>query len=124
MDADGKNAIQLTNNDLFDLYPAWSPDGQKIAFSSKEGNKLIGENLNIYLMNPDGSDVGALTDNNISSGPLSWSPDGYHIAFTLLSQNENFKGGGIYIMKANGDKQKPLIDFPDSNEGSPIWLPQ
>ena len=34
MDADGRNQINLTNNDASETYPAWSPDGSKIAFIS------------------------------------------------------------------------------------------
>ena len=34
MDADGRNLINLTNNDASESYPTWSPDGSKIAFIS------------------------------------------------------------------------------------------
>jgi Tol biopolymer transport system component len=32
MDADGTNPVQLTNDPLPEMFPAFSPDGKKIAF--------------------------------------------------------------------------------------------
>ena len=78
-------------------------------------------------MNSDGSNVRALTHNNISGYPLSWSPDGRYIAYTLFRKDSNgwidHDDTGIYVMDANGNKQKQLIDFPDSKEAFPIWGP-
>ena len=34
MDADGQNQRRLTNHPAIDFQPSWSPDGQKIAFTS------------------------------------------------------------------------------------------
>ncbi len=34
MDSNGKNEIQITDNDSSEHHPYWSPDGEKIAFIS------------------------------------------------------------------------------------------
>ena len=53
MDADGSNPRRLTYNSDYDHSPAWSPDGQKIAFVSRRtGND---DNLDIYVMELLGS---------------------------------------------------------------------
>ena len=49
MNADGSGVVRLTDHSARDGEPAWSPDGQRIAFSSdRDGN------YDIYVMNADG----------------------------------------------------------------------
>jgi CubicO group peptidase (beta-lactamase class C family) len=38
MDPDGRNIVQLTDDDAFDTFPIWSPDGQTILFLSSGGS--------------------------------------------------------------------------------------
>ncbi len=57
MRADGGQPIQLTTNNARDSDPAWSPDGQKIAFASNRDG-----NTEIYVMNEDGSAQTRLTN--------------------------------------------------------------
>jgi Tol biopolymer transport system component len=47
---DGSGVTQLTSDPRFDLQPAWSPDGTKIAFHSNRT-----EDFEIYAMNADGT---------------------------------------------------------------------
>ena len=75
MNADGSEATKLTDHPESDGYPAWSPDGNHIAFvSGRDGN---GE---IYVMNSDGSGITRLTDNPASDEHPSWSPPGAMIS--------------------------------------------
>ena len=72
--ADGSNAHRITNNDVYEMGPAWSPDGKWIAFNA--GND--GDH-DLYLMHPDGSGVHRLTR---AGGELpAWSPDGEWIVY-------------------------------------------
>jgi TolB protein len=50
--SDGTQVRNLTNHPAFDGWPDWSPDGRRIASTSKRGG-----DHKIYLMNPDGSGV-------------------------------------------------------------------
>ena len=65
MNADGTDVRQLTNNDDNDFAHVWSPNGNKIAYSS---NRYIAEG-EIFVMNADGSDVVSLGQ---AGFPVSW----------------------------------------------------
>ncbi len=52
MNADGSGAIRLTDHAGEDRFPAWSPDGSRIAFTSDHD-----PGSGIYLMSTDGSGV-------------------------------------------------------------------
>jgi tricorn protease-like protein len=108
MNSDGSEQTRLTDNNVNDYDPSWSPDGEKIAFVSNGG---------IYVMNADdGSDVTRLTDNAADDRFPSWSPDGEKIAF-----QRDF--GEIYVMNADdGSDVTRLTDDP-AFDGQPSWSP-
>ena len=76
LDRDGGAPLQLTDNDVFDGNPDWSPDGSRLVFTSdRDGG------LEIYMMNADGSGIVQLTDDDVDNGAADWSPDGTRIVF-------------------------------------------
>src|SRR5919107_4812477 len=103
---DGTDERRLTGSPGLDAFPAWSPDGSKIAFSGNAG----GDNAEIYTMKADGSHRTRLTD--IPGGdhwPLTWSPDGTRIAFTSEGPEDHSR---IFVMNADGSGLKRLTDSP------------
>ena len=69
MNADGSGQTNLTSHPAFDIEPAWSPDGTKLAFwSGRDGNPEI------YAMNADGSGQTNLTNHPASDGRPAWQP--------------------------------------------------
>jgi Tol biopolymer transport system component len=96
---DGSGLQNLTKDlpTARNIRPAWSPDGQKIAFVSQG---------DIYVMNADGSDPTPLTSGGLDNAP-AWSPNGQQIVF------QRGVGGGnteIYTMNADGTDQTPPHD--------------
>jgi len=89
MNSDGSNRVQLTTNpNGGDLAPAWSPDGQQIAFVRERG---------IWVMNANGSGqhqvVPAPTETNDCGfppcrklGSPAWSPDGTKLVYDTYHQ--------------------------------------
>ena len=78
---DGTEEQRLTNDEAIDRYPAWSPDGRRIAVARREAT-----GWDLYLLDLD--DVASaptrLTKEGIYVGHLTWSPDGRRIAFDTL----------------------------------------
>jgi len=73
----GGNTWRLTTRDSYENFPAWSPDGTRIAF-------LSGGWAHLYTMAADGSDVRDFTRDphwRVENQPPQWSPDGRWLAF-------------------------------------------
>jgi Tol biopolymer transport system component len=95
-----------------DEEPAWSPDGEKIAFASEDDG-------DIYSINVDGLGRTRLTDiPGYDHWPPTWSPDGTRIAFT----SEGTKGSEIYAMNEDGSGLTKLTDNP-AEDSFPAWRP-
>lgn len=128
VDASGKNEpIRLTKNNRQDVAPAWSPDGKYIAF----GSSVIGPSnhpaTGLYVINANGSDNEAklaaplVRINNARE--ISWSSDGTHIVMTAAMADEDYRGGSLYMVNANGEKLVRLINLPEGSIWRPRWSP-
>jgi TolB protein len=120
MNNDGTGQVRLTNNYGADNFPAFSPDGTKIAFVSQNPSPTFA--INIRLMNADGTNQTELTPIAIGgsqspwadSGSLSWSPDGSKIAFG--------DGGEIFTINVDASNRTNLTNHP-ANDFDPAWSP-
>ena len=74
---------QLTDGDVNDSEPAWSPDGALIAFTGnrRADRKRLGAST-ILTVSPDGGEPTAIAPDDAQFSGPAWSPDGALIAFT------------------------------------------
>jgi uncharacterized repeat protein (TIGR01451 family) len=92
MYADGAAAVNITANAACDRFPAWSPDGSKIAFASNRDRfgSSCGGNMEIYVMDADGTDVTRITTAPYSDVQPTWSPDGSRLAYSSQTRPSRF----------------------------------
>jgi TolB protein len=104
---------RLTNGEWDDITPAISPDGAKIAFSSRKNGYW-----NIYILNLEDNSIDQITDTPDYDGAPSWSPDGQWLTFESYL-NENLE---IMIVALDSDNPTPiqLTDNPFADH-SPAW---
>lgn len=69
MNADGSRVRRLTRGKASERDPAWSPDGEQIAFT-RQGRNNVAE---IWVMNADGSGATRLTNDRGYDVQPSWS---------------------------------------------------
>jgi len=113
INADGSGSARLTNSPGSDATPAFSADGQRIAFSSERDG-----NMEIYVMNADGSGAIRLTDNPAKDAFPVWSPDGERIAFTSVLDGDS----EVFVMNADGSEDTNLTNSAGF-DGHPAWSP-
>jgi Tol biopolymer transport system component len=123
MDDDGRDQTPLTKTGgLNEIFPAWSPDGKKIAFETTT-DVYVGLRR-VYVIDADGSDktylakTHATPDGNFATP--SWSPDGRKIAFTA--------DDGIRVINVDGSDQTHLTkanpkEHLEILDQYPTWSP-
>ncbi len=93
--------------------PAWSPDGQELAFySDRDGN------WEIYLVAADGSNLRRLTFDPSDDTQPSYSPDGSSILFSSDREGDF----DVYLMPRAGGPARNLTQAP-SAESAPTFSP-
>jgi len=103
--ADGTELERLTENIYYDAGPKWSPDGDRLLYTTNPSHD--GATYYVATMNEDGSGVNVLP---LEGGGQDWSPDGTKI---LYRQKYNT----VYqIYRADPDGNNPEILTTDGGE--------
>ncbi len=111
-----ETAVTNTATDV--LQPAYSPDGQRIAFLEDRKRLVIldrhtGKTTTVL---PDGL-LFSYTDNDL---PFTWSPDGRWLAVTTGSAASQFE---VYLVDASGQKAPVNISRSGFQEMAPTFSP-
>lgn len=80
MDADGSNVRQVTNNGAANFGPFWHPDGERIIFSSNQGDPS-GREFDLYMIHEDGTGEERITHTADFDGFPMFSPDGRYLVW-------------------------------------------
>lgn len=110
MQADGSDPVQHTEGPWDEREPAWSPDGQRVAFASDRS----GESYDIWVLEPASGELRRWTDAATEEAYPAWSPDGREIAYVA--------DGAVFATDADG-RTRTLVDAGDRGIFSPAWTP-
>ena len=108
----GKPPVKLIASTRQETNPQYSPDGNKIVFTSDRSG-----HLEIWVCESDGSNPVRLTSfNGPFTGSPRWSPDGRQIAFDCTAAGPR----DIYVVSVEGGPSRRLTTGP-SEEVRPSW---
>lgn len=100
---------QWTNSPGLDASPAFSPDGQSLAYASDRSG-----NFELYIrpLTPGAREVAVTTDGG-TNVQAAWSPDGRYLAYHSVGR------GGLYVVPAPGGPPRQIAPFGSQ----PAWSP-
>lgn len=114
MDPQGQNQVRLTNNTTFDGYPALSPTGDRIAFSTSRSG-----NFDLFLMNSDGTGQTGVRFTSTPEVQSTWSPDGLRLAYEFIFSTTDVD---LRIVTLGNLSETAFVETPQSEE-NPTWSP-
>jgi uncharacterized repeat protein (TIGR01451 family) len=108
-------------------FPAFSPDGTKIAFSAD----FAFHQANLWVANVDGSNPVQYTSDHVEPGQAyffhdqeaNWSPDSRTIAFSRETITPLNQRTATNLIDANGQNLRVLNPGSGLDEDSPTWSP-
>ena len=97
---------------------AWSPDGQRIAYTRAHNSKMEGR---VWVRDADGSNPRLLSGRVDGACCPAWSPDGKEVVFSGHTADGDY---GLYLRNADGNIRQ-VADHGADNDvvDSPDWSP-
>lgn len=112
---DGKTvARRLTNIRTYDFMPAWSADGNWIAFQSRRS-----PDNNVWLVSSSGGEPRPLGSALANEGSLAWSPMGARLAYESRTTGS---AEDLWVADANSGATKRFAGT-DATDKMPLWRP-
>jgi len=97
----------IESEGLSNMYPAWSPDGKKVAYISNKGMDYMSQ-TSLYIYDFEKKKSRQIKGGVRSS--VSWSPDGKFLAYAK-NKKANFQGNHVYdlyLLDVHKKKEKRL----------------
>lgn len=110
-DADGMNAATALRSREPIISPAWSPDGQRLAYVSFEQKKPI-----IYVHTLATGQRRVVANFKGSNSAPTWSPDGNQLAVVLTKDGQS----QLYVLNADGSGVRRLASS-SGIDTEPFW---
>ena len=113
-DADGENSRVILESKFPLMSPAWSPDGESLAYVSFETRRAA-----IYVQRVRTAERQRVSERPGVNGAPSWSPDGRKLALTLSSASGNLD---VYVLDLDS-RQYTRVTDDAGIDTEPVWSP-
>jgi Tol biopolymer transport system component/DNA-binding winged helix-turn-helix (wHTH) protein len=112
----GGSPVRLSPPERSAGYPAWSPDGRRIALEVEDGR-----HTQIWILNRDGTGLRQITSSPGQHWPHTWSPDSDRIAFA----GERDGVWNVWTVSTSSGIAQQLTRFttPNGYVRYPAWSP-
>lgn len=100
------------------VYPSYSPDGLKLAYTEFRRDQRIGAIEEIGILDLSEKTFRKITDDRVDAFKPVWSPTGEEIAYTS-NKSGNYD---IWVISLKDGKQRQLTRDP-AYDGEPTWSP-
>ena len=101
------------------LYPSFSPDGARIAYTQMSRDALLGAVEEIGILDLTEKTVTEITSDGVDSFKPVWSPSGKYIAYTS-NKNGHYD---IWVVSVEDKRKRPLTTSA-FYDGEPTWSPE
>lgn len=110
MDVDGSQQRPLTESEGFEQAPAWSPDGDSIAFWRREQGVMVAP--------ASGGEAELVFEEEREIEAIDWSPDGERLAFGVGEDDD----AAIHVIDADGSDHAVVAEELE-RIGELAWSP-
>lgn len=105
MNADGSDQRQVTNLGGANFAPFFTPDGQRIIFSSNHKNPRS-RNFDLYIVDLDGGNLEQVTFDEEFDGFPMFSPDGRYLVWASNRGARNMGETNVFVAEWKGTEQQ------------------
>jgi len=108
LDTDTGERTRVTTADNDDIYPVWSHDGTRLAFtSSRDGNNEI------YIINTDGTGERRITNHLLQDNAAFWLPGDRSLSFNRSEEIDGEYLSEIYVADLQTGSVSRVTDRPE-----------